>query len=203
MSNKKEPVQANAVEIHLNDEDAAAADPLVLTSALRVETRLSQPEPIVEGPVSDEVLFDDLHSFLNGGTDSAGSQASVAAQGPAERVEVPQPSTNISADDASRASAPQTTAQDVAAKIDAFESALDGLGSPKDAASVQDKRDEDDYLEEEVIDEAALREMITEILRQELQGAIGERITRNLRDMIRREIRLLLGMDAATKRDDS
>ncbi|MDA7966389.1 hypothetical protein [Ruegeria sp.] len=37
-------------------------------------------------------------------------------------------------------------------------------------------------------DEEALRAFIAQIVREELQGALGERITRNLRKMVRREI---------------
>lgn len=39
-----------------------------------------------------------------------------------------------------------------------------------------------------VLDEDALRDMVGEIVRQELQGALGERITRNVRKLVRREI---------------
>jgi hypothetical protein len=39
-----------------------------------------------------------------------------------------------------------------------------------------------------VMEEAALRAMIAEIVRQELQGSLGERITRNVRKLVRREI---------------
>lgn len=39
-----------------------------------------------------------------------------------------------------------------------------------------------------VLDEDALREMVVEIVRQELQGALGEKITRNVRKLVRREI---------------
>lgn len=38
------------------------------------------------------------------------------------------------------------------------------------------------------LDEAALRAMINGIVREELQGELGERINRNLRKLIRREI---------------
>lgn len=55
---------------------------------------------------------------------------------------------------------------------------------------------EDDAPEEAIEDEVglsaseeeALREMIAEVVRSELQGALGERITRNVRKMVRREI---------------
>lgn len=42
--------------------------------------------------------------------------------------------------------------------------------------------------DEEVVDEEALRELISNIVREELQGALGERITRNVRKLVRREI---------------
>jgi hypothetical protein len=38
------------------------------------------------------------------------------------------------------------------------------------------------------LDEAALRDLVGEIVRAELQGALGERITRNVRKLVRREI---------------
>lgn len=41
-------------------------------------------------------------------------------------------------------------------------------------------------------DEAALRALISEVLRQELRGVLGERITRNVRKMVRREIQQAL-----------
>ena len=42
--------------------------------------------------------------------------------------------------------------------------------------------------EEQMLDEVMLREMITKIVQSELQGAMGERITRNVRRLVRREI---------------
>jgi len=46
------------------------------------------------------------------------------------------------------------------------------------------------FFDEEVsvIDEEALRDLVSEIVRQELQGSLGERITRNVRKLVRREI---------------
>lgn len=45
-----------------------------------------------------------------------------------------------------------------------------------------------------VIDEAALRELVADIVREELQGALGERITRNVRKLVRREIHRALSI---------
>ncbi|MGC3936388.1 hypothetical protein ACOTTU_01135 [Roseobacter sp. EG26] len=41
---------------------------------------------------------------------------------------------------------------------------------------------------EQLLDEQALRDLVSDIVRSELQGALGERITRNVRKLVRREI---------------
>ena len=46
----------------------------------------------------------------------------------------------------------------------------------------------DDAPYEAVLDEEMLRDLVGEIVRQELQGPLGERITRNVRKLVRREI---------------
>lgn len=43
-----------------------------------------------------------------------------------------------------------------------------------------------------IFDEDMLREMVADIVRQELQGVLGERITRNVRKLVRREIQRAL-----------
>lgn len=63
-----------------------------------------------------------------------------------------------------------------------------------------DDRDDglDDFLADEPLltesglDEDVLRHMIGEVIREELQGALGERITRNVRKLVRREIHRVL-----------
>ncbi|MGR3519963.1 MAG: hypothetical protein ACU0B5_07130 [Roseovarius sp.] len=42
--------------------------------------------------------------------------------------------------------------------------------------------------DEALLDEEALRDLVAEIVRQELMGTLGERITRNVRKLVRREI---------------
>ncbi|WP_324753545.1 hypothetical protein [Roseovarius sp. Pro17] len=54
-------------------------------------------------------------------------------------------------------------------------------GGPRSHADFLDAND--DFL-----DEDALRDLVADIVRQELQGALGERITRNVRKLVRREI---------------
>ena len=47
-------------------------------------------------------------------------------------------------------------------------------------------------LDETLIDEETLRAIVSDVLREELQGALGERITRNVRKLVRREIKQVL-----------
>ncbi|WP_438992419.1 hypothetical protein [Lentibacter sp.] len=65
------------------------------------------------------------------------------------------------------------------------EQPIDPAPTPEEPA-----QDSYDFLagDETLIDEDALREMVADIVRQELQGALGERITRNVRKLVRREI---------------
>ena len=46
--------------------------------------------------------------------------------------------------------------------------------------------------EDSILDEESLRELVADIVRAELQGALGERITRNVRKLVRREIQRAL-----------
>jgi hypothetical protein len=48
------------------------------------------------------------------------------------------------------------------------------------------------YAQEDVFDEDALRELISIVLREELQGVLGERITRNVRRLVRKEVQSAL-----------
>ncbi|MDE3027871.1 MAG: hypothetical protein KGH84_05695, partial [Paracoccaceae bacterium] len=61
---------------------------------------------------------------------------------------------------------------------------------PTDEASVFDEDDD------AIIDEDGLRDLVRDMIRQELQGALGERITRNVRKLVRAEInRALAGRE--------
>ncbi|MDH5452409.1 MAG: hypothetical protein OEY05_05050 [Paracoccaceae bacterium] len=51
--------------------------------------------------------------------------------------------------------------------------------------------------DDSIIDTETLRELVTEIIRQELQGPLGERITRNVRKLVRREINRALDVEDA------
>jgi cell pole-organizing protein PopZ len=50
----------------------------------------------------------------------------------------------------------------------------------------------EDDREETVLDEEMLRDLVAELVREELQGALGERITRNVRKLVRAEVQRAL-----------
>ncbi len=62
--------------------------------------------------------------------------------------------------------------------------------APMAAAAAEDKGEDEDGVPEPVvdIDEETLRELIRDVLREELQGPMGERITRNIRKLVRAEL---------------
>lgn len=77
---------------------------------------------------------------------------------------------------------------------DAFEDAATPGPAPRDDGKTD--RNGDWYSEDAVMDEDALRDLVADIVRQELQGTLGERITRNVRKLVRREIhRAMMGQD--------
>lgn len=92
-------------------------------------------------------------------------------------------------------------------EVDAYHDADDSQAAPMPATpqaepepqpglmaaqpSQDDTHEEDRFAygnDDQLIDEEALRDLVSDIVRAELQGALGERITRNVRKLVRREI---------------
>lgn len=73
-------------------------------------------------------------------------------------------------------------------------------GAPEDALGTSEGRNraQSSYASVALqsIDEAMLREIVADIVRSELQGALGERITRNVRKLVRGEIQRALAARA-------
>ncbi|MBC6408365.1 MAG: hypothetical protein GDA40_09775 [Rhodobacteraceae bacterium] len=97
--------------------------------------------------------------------------------------------------------APTGSTEMLSSKIEALEavvSAAEDEVEPSGTAAFSGISDEaivsehDDVarltVDETILDEERLRELVAEIVRQELQEALGERITRNVRKLVRREI---------------
>ena len=76
-----------------------------------------------------------------------------------------------------------------------WEDHVPGAEAEPEAAAVPPAERESDSVPAE-LDEEALQALVANIVRQELQGVLGERITRNVRKLVRREIhRVLMSKD--------
>lgn len=101
---------------------------------------------------------------------------------------------SVSADDIPAEYAPDDydhVETDSAPHVDAVETPTEASAGYTDAdTDIETEGSDVDLLanDEAVIDEEALRDLVADIVRQELQGTLGERITRNVRKLVRREI---------------
>lgn len=119
-----------------------------------------------EAPFAEDAEADaqDTAEVIEGNWDDSGAEAEETSAPDAELVEVEE---NFSADDY------ETAALDMAEAI-------------PETADFSDP--EEAPLRDFLVDEEMLRNLVSEIVRQELQGPLGERITRNVRKLVRREI---------------
>ncbi len=72
------------------------------------------------------------------------------------------------------------------------------LSGQKDEAdgSRQDLKPDQEHTKDEVLfDEAVLRDLVRDLIREELQGSLGERITRNIRKLVRVEVARALSLN--------
>jgi len=80
------------------------------------------------------------------------------------------------------------------AEVISISPAVEAPADPADPDPIEEDADAlfDETFDEAVIDEDVLREMVQKLVREELQGTVGERITRNVRRLVRREIQRAL-----------
>jgi cell pole-organizing protein PopZ len=72
--------------------------------------------------------------------------------------------------------------------VDAAEAEVRAALEDSATESVFVRFDDLDSHDERPFDEEMLRDLVRDIIREELQGALGERITRNVRKLVRAEI---------------
>ena len=104
-------------------------------------------------------------------------------------------------DDENTPAAPQASVTDLWEAVDPEDIPAAAPSQPTILEAEEDLSDEEEAADDEMgfateddamLDEKALREMVSELVRQELQGALGTRITRNVRKLVRREIHRVL-----------
>ncbi|MCC5968441.1 MAG: hypothetical protein JJU15_00660 [Pararhodobacter sp.] len=79
-------------------------------------------------------------------------------------------------------------ADDRAAPVTAPTPRADAALPPPEVEVADDDDEDDDALFETVIDEATLRALVAQIVREELHGQLGERITHQVRKLVRSEV---------------
>ncbi|MBW6418284.1 hypothetical protein [Celeribacter sp. PS-C1] len=85
----------------------------------------------------------------------------------------------------------QDASENVAAEDEELEAPAQGV-APDFDPNFEEELALAGYADEEILDEEALREMIAQVIREELQGELGQRITRNVRSLVRREVQRAL-----------
>lgn len=179
---------------------APAADKLVLTPALRI---VPEAEPRAAAPQGDEMEFHSIRSAVE-------EARFVAVEDDAAEVEAE--AYDAEADDRAGydddgAAAPLDIPPSIPEAVFAEAEPAPAAPQPEAASDWADEAEAairaeleqdtvteayarflDEPEEEPAFDEAAMRELVRDIIREELQGTLGERITRNVRKLVRAEI---------------
>jgi hypothetical protein len=210
------PISGFAMDLPGADEEDGPGEPSAFTSesALRehaagdgLTAAVAAARAVGARRLTLAVSPEDVEGLVPGTADGAGGSALLGSGGTAETARSPR---IIRPAEFGHAGAPESEAAalrraaitgpapDDGAEEDGLFRHMGGEASVgSDAVPRTDGRhaanDDDDAgvldaADEVVIDADALRELVAEIIREELQGALGERITRNVRKLVRREI---------------
>lgn len=170
------------------DHDSDQPDKLVLTPAFRVAQEAAAPEQDEVPAAAEPPAEGEAVPSASGGRDIAaeesGPETELAETEEVSWQEIPFRH-RVAELEAAVAESDEEWEPD-GSEIDVQARALGRLGGEGTA----DQPDEGDPAggDEALIDEESLRELVVEIVRQELQGALGQRITRNVRKLVRQEI---------------
>ena len=172
-------------------EDApVVADKLLLTPALRVVQNMVPETPLVAVPEAPFVMV------AEDGTGIEDRVATISAAVPDEGWEpetgdavldvAEWPASTWDAADETQVIAAEAPADDAAMKMWADEAEAEVV------AALQ--ADEQVFPQGMTFDEEVLRDLVRDLIREELQGALGERITRNVRKLVRSELNRVLAV---------
>ncbi|PJE35175.1 hypothetical protein CVM52_18475 [Pseudooceanicola lipolyticus] len=186
MASEDEDQTGDAEEVQASDaaEGAEAAELPGAESAAEV----GEPEA-TEAEASAEVVTEDTVAEVEEPTAEASEPLVLGPEFAEVEDDTPE---SPDVDDAAEAPAvetPEVAATDAAEPAQAAEEAAEPEPVVTAAAAAEaEDAPVDLTADETVLDEDSLRELVADIVRQELQGALGERITRNVRKLVRREI---------------
>jgi cell pole-organizing protein PopZ len=163
--------EADAVEPEADELDGSQRVSAVVQKIAELEAKVGrstgQWEP--DGASSDPYAGTNIETLeWQDHTDEADIEVEAESEAEVATGQVPQPESGAEAEFDAAALAEEAVTR----------ATMDALG--------------DDAAEESYLDEESLRELVADIVRSELQGALGERITRNVRKLVRREIQRAL-----------
>ena len=211
ISSAPEPISENE---SLEPDDQTLADPIAASDSNVIETPVAEiaaadhettPDAEIAADVDESPLeeldsetLSDLaveasHSAFDEVGDATSDIGAFEAEdvlGSAEMVDLSDPAE-------SEMDMDETPARDVTPEEpEADEFLADPVDPAMGAASGGTEPDDGNFLadDEAALDEDSLRAMIADLVREELQGVLGERITRNVRRLVRREIQRALAM---------
>jgi hypothetical protein len=177
---------------HLQDgtfvETTPAIDPFVLEGASEIQTEdttqeITDDTPDTDTPVAERIGEQGEAAFFASG--AAVLSAKIAALetyiGKTDDQWEPD---DTGDSDYSGTEAPAMTWNDA----DSEEISLDEAATSADTNTNPEAQAGFAQSVDDILDEEALRDLVSDIVREELQGALGERITRNVRKLVRREI---------------
>ena len=175
-----EPAPKAPPEATRDEAPEDEAEVLVLSSDMRVDAPPSPSETPAEAPAPEPVP----EPAASETAAPSEPEPTPAPEAPPPAAESPRPEPVAPEPVAPAAAAPSPAAPSPAAPSPAAASA---------GPSVRDAFSEDAArLPAAVRSEAALRALVREILREELSGELGERVSRNIRVLVEREIRRIL-----------
>ncbi len=202
------------VEKASKDQTAPTRKPSDVDAGAELEWRSRRPKRARSSAMTLEQKIAELESLISGGSDTRPPESDAVSEQPEEvagdedetyivdeliwkdytarpkavEAERGDPEDDDAHEDADLTQASSGETQDVPSSLvyrhTVPQKRSDRLSSDKESATAPDLDDRNAA----TIDEDMLRDLVADIVRQELQGALGERITRNVRKLVRREI---------------
>jgi hypothetical protein len=184
--------------LHLSMKDFARAEPPLTANLSGAPANDETPEDTVELDATDDTsephVEDAEFTEIEAAADVAEDDVTFPSDSPfeADLDEVPPQPDFMQADkdEAPVAEEPEVSETHVRDTIIDREPPLTApepeTAATADASAFQEPMDYTD--EDSFVDEETLREMVSDMVRSELQGELGDRITRNVRKLVRREI---------------
>lgn len=197
-------------DVHPNTQQGASHEKLLLTSALRVDDAAPDPLRVDSAPMEEQspsarpsgpdeaerdpeafpvLVQEDFSpevtpSSLLARISSASKSSSFGLNAAPEQVSGP-PSETLSSrvmEDEALTSIEDSALEATLARLEAV------LAKTEQPDSADSHALETAGSDEEIIDEGVLYQIVAHIVRQELQGELGEKITRNIRKLVRSEV---------------